>query len=134
MRLDVYTKVVLTGILGCLIWLCFVLTPIGTPVSAQIGPTQVVIAGYQVGGQTYSLEQGLPVVVTSGTAAGTSSPTGPVAAPAAAAPASGVTSSPRTTPAPKQQTATRCQATTQRGTQCSRMASPGSQYCWQHQR
>lgn len=28
----------------------------------------------------------------------------------------------------------RCQAITQKGTQCKRMASPGSNYCWQHQR
>lgn len=28
----------------------------------------------------------------------------------------------------------RCQATTKKGTQCSRKAQPGSQYCWQHQR
>lgn len=28
----------------------------------------------------------------------------------------------------------RCQATTQKGTQCSRRAQAGSSYCWQHQR
>ncbi len=28
----------------------------------------------------------------------------------------------------------RCQAITRKGTQCSRMANPGSSYCWQHQR
>jgi hypothetical protein len=28
----------------------------------------------------------------------------------------------------------RCQATTKKGTQCSRRAQPGSHYCWQHQR
>ena len=28
----------------------------------------------------------------------------------------------------------RCQATTQKGTQCSRKAQAGSNYCWQHQR
>lgn len=28
----------------------------------------------------------------------------------------------------------RCQATTQKGTQCSRKAQAGSLYCWQHQR
>ena len=27
---------------------------------------------------------------------------------------------------------TRCQATTKKGTQCSRAAKPGSNYCWQH--
>jgi hypothetical protein len=31
-------------------------------------------------------------------------------------------------------TRVRCQAITKKGTQCSRMASPGSRYCWQHQR
>lgn len=31
-------------------------------------------------------------------------------------------------------TSTRCQATTQRGTQCKRNAQPGGSYCWQHQR
>jgi hypothetical protein len=30
-------------------------------------------------------------------------------------------------------TRTRCQATTKKGTQCSRSASAGSSYCWQHQ-
>ena len=28
--------------------------------------------------------------------------------------------------------AAQCAATTQKGTQCKRQASPGSQYCWQH--
>ena len=28
----------------------------------------------------------------------------------------------------------RCQATTQKGTQCKRNAQTGSRYCWQHQR
>jgi hypothetical protein len=27
---------------------------------------------------------------------------------------------------------TQCQATTKKGTQCSRRAKPGSRYCWQH--
>ena len=30
-------------------------------------------------------------------------------------------------------TNSRCQATTQKGTQCKRTASSGSKYCWQHQ-
>lgn len=29
---------------------------------------------------------------------------------------------------------TRCQATTQKGTQCKRSAQAGGKYCWQHQR
>ena len=44
-----------------------------------------------------------------------------VAAPAAAA-------APRTVPAKS----SRCQATTKRGTQCSRSAQAGRGYCWQH--
>ena len=28
--------------------------------------------------------------------------------------------------------AAQCAATTKKGTQCKRQASPGSQYCWQH--
>lgn len=33
----------------------------------------------------------------------------------------------------KQTSTSRCQATTQKGTQCNRTASSGSRYCWQHQ-
>lgn len=43
MNVDVYTKIVLTGIVGCQLWLCVVLTPVGMPVQAQVGPTQVVL-------------------------------------------------------------------------------------------
>ena len=32
MRVDLYTKVVLTGILGCLVWLCATVAPVATPV------------------------------------------------------------------------------------------------------
>ena len=35
MKTDLYTRVVLTGILLCLAWICVVLTPIGTPLTAQ---------------------------------------------------------------------------------------------------
>jgi hypothetical protein len=35
MPIDIYTRVVLTGILVCLAWLCVVLTPVGTPALAQ---------------------------------------------------------------------------------------------------
>jgi hypothetical protein len=65
LRIDLYTKLVLTGILGCLIWLCVALTPIGTPVQAQAEPGQVVIAGYQVGGVVLGVDEGLPVTVLS---------------------------------------------------------------------
>ena len=44
------------------------------------------------------------------------------------------TAAPRSTPAPTRPAATsgRCQATTKKGTQCSRSAQPGRSYCWQH--
>ena len=35
MKTDIYTKAVLTGIQLCLVWLCVVVTPIGTPLTAQ---------------------------------------------------------------------------------------------------
>jgi hypothetical protein len=35
MKTDFYTRLVLTGILLCLSWICVVLTPIGTPLTAQ---------------------------------------------------------------------------------------------------
>lgn len=38
MKIDLYTRVTLTGILLCLIWLCIVLTPLGTPLTAQAVP------------------------------------------------------------------------------------------------
>lgn len=34
---------------------------------------------------------------------------------------------------PQKSHSTRCQATTQKGTQCRRSAASGSNYCWQHQ-
>ena len=46
MKIDLYTKTVLTGILGCLLWLCAMHTPVVTPLQAQLGPTSVIIAGY----------------------------------------------------------------------------------------
>jgi hypothetical protein len=46
MKIDPYTKTVLTGILGCLLWLCAMHTPIATPLQAQLGPTSMIIAGY----------------------------------------------------------------------------------------
>ena len=44
MRIDLYTRAVLTVIALCLVWLCVVLTPIGTPVRAQ-GTQDVRIVG-----------------------------------------------------------------------------------------
>jgi hypothetical protein len=52
------------------------------------------------------------------------------AAPALAPPATA--SSPRAAPVTKAVESGRCQAETKKGTQCSRKAKPGSQYCWQH--
>ena len=43
MRFDLYTKLVLTGILDCLLWLCAVVAPVGTPLQAQLGPTPVIV-------------------------------------------------------------------------------------------
>src|SRR5262249_35616404 len=37
-------------------------------------------------------------------------------------------------PATPRSNAPRCPAITKKGTQCSRRASPGSTYCWQHQK
>ena len=128
MRVDLYTKVVLTGILGCLLWVCVAVAPIGTPVQAQLGPTQVVIAGYQAGGTTKALDGGLPVtIVQPGSDLGSPAPAVASPLPAAAAP-----SSARRAPERPAQASTRCQATTQKGTQCSRNAKPGSRTCWQH--
>ena len=47
MRIDFYTRVVLTTIALCLVWLCVVLTPMGTPVSAQPSVQNVRIVGIQ---------------------------------------------------------------------------------------
>jgi hypothetical protein len=48
MRIDFYTKAVLTIIAGALVWLCVAATPLGTPVTAQGTPalTHVVIGGW----------------------------------------------------------------------------------------
>jgi hypothetical protein len=35
-------------------------------------------------------------------------------------------------PSAVQSTRMQCQATTKKGTQCSRIADPGKSYCWQH--
>ncbi len=42
--------------------------------------------------------------------------------------------SPTTTTAAPRTTASRCVAITKKGTRCSRKASAGSTYCWQHQK
>ena len=58
MKIDLYTKTVLTGIFGCLLWLCAMHTPVATPLQAQLGPTSVIIAGYSGAGGTHSLDGG----------------------------------------------------------------------------
>jgi len=46
MKTDLYTRVILTGILLSLVWICVILTPIGTPLTAQTaGPLDVRIVG-----------------------------------------------------------------------------------------
>jgi hypothetical protein len=59
---------------------------------------------------------------------------GPTAAvpPAASAPAFAVPTAPRTPAARVAPASTRCQATTKKGTQCSRNAQAGRSFCWQH--
>jgi hypothetical protein len=126
MRIDLYTKTILTGIFGCLVWLCVTAGPVGTPVQAQLGPTPVIVAGYQTGGTVKALDGGLPVIVLQAGSALMPAAATP-GAPAVALP---LASPPRST-APAQ-VSTRCQATTQKGTQCSRNAKTGSRYCWQH--
>jgi hypothetical protein len=134
MKVNVYTKIVLTGIFGCLLWLCVVLTPIGMPVQAPVGPTPVVLAGFQQGGQLlqFSGSHGLPVTVLTASSATTPQPF--VGQPAPAAPSSSaVEDRRRPTPVPSQPAARQqCAATTKRGTRCSRLADVGSAYCWQH--
>jgi len=129
MKIDLYTQAVLTGILGCLLWLCAMYTPVATPLQAQLGPTSVIIAGYSAAGGTHGIDAGLPVrtVGAAGSASAAQMPLvsspAPVAAPTSqAAPA-------YSAPA---QTSLRCQATTQKGSQCKRNAKAGSRYCWQH--
>lgn len=42
------------------------------------------------------------------------------------------TPTPTSVPQRQAPASSRCQATTKKGTQCSRQAKPGSSYCWQH--
>jgi hypothetical protein len=133
MKVDLYTKTVLTGILGCLLWLCTTVTPIGTPVQAQLGPTQVVLAGFQEGGQVVAFggSRGLPVTVLTQASAATPQP---LVNSGAAAPAARVVERPATAAPVSSQPVARqqCAATTKKGTRCSRLADVGSAYCWQH--
>jgi hypothetical protein len=123
MKVDVYTKVVLTGIFGCLLWLCVALTPLGIPVQAQVGPTQVVLAGFQQGGQVlqFGSSTGLPVTVLTPTSATAPQPFHGGLAPST--PASPVVArSSAVAPVPNQPAARQqCAATTKRGARCSRL-------------
>jgi micrococcal nuclease len=73
--------------------------------------------------------------VEGGPTAPAASPATVVAAPApAASTPKPVVSTPKPSPPPAPATRQQCAATTQKGTRCSRMANPGSSYCWQHGR
>jgi len=56
----------------------------------------------------------------------------PVPATSAPAAMTATPAAPSTPAAPAAARSTRCQATTKKGTQCSRNAKAGSSYCWQH--
>ena len=60
-----------------------------------------------------------------------SPPTKPILGASPASPAKKQPSAAAPTQAPR---SSRCQATTKKGTQCSRNAQAGSSYCWQHAR
>lgn len=134
MRTDLYTKAVLTLIAGALVYLCVALTPIGTPVSAQAGASHVRITGWvddRGGVHALTADEGLPVRLGTMASFGAAAP---AAGGAAAAPRA-LASTPRApAAAPSSDQRVRCQATTQRGSQCSRMAPAGQRYCWQHAR
>jgi putative hemolysin len=131
MKVDWYTKTVLTVIAGALLYLCVAMTPVGTPISAQPEAQRVVIAGWENEGRRVNLTStaGLPVVDTGAAGAvGLTMPKAPAAGTAA------TSSAPRAlaAPAPSSSTRIQCQATTKKGSQCSRMANAGARYCWQH--
>lgn len=60
MRIDLYTRVILTTIALCLVWLCVVLTPGGTVVSAQSTVQDVRIVGIRRPTTTRVRELGQP--------------------------------------------------------------------------
>lgn len=128
-KIDLYTKVVLTGIFGCLLWLCVNNPPVSTTLNAQLGPTPVVIAGYTHRGSTEGIERGLPVVIIQPGQV-PSAPSRLVTPPPANVPPTRQAVPP--TRSPTESVSVRCQATTQKGAQCKRTAKAGSSYCWQH--
>jgi hypothetical protein len=69
MRTDLYTKLVLTVIAFCLVWICFRDVNLSTPVEAQPRPQEVVISGVRTrsGFLPVSIRQSeqLPVTISS---------------------------------------------------------------------
>ena len=64
MKADLYTKVVLTVIAACLVWLSIGGPSLVTPVEAQGTPNRVVLSGWiDEAGMLRSLSPGLPVKV-----------------------------------------------------------------------
>jgi len=61
MRIDLYTRVVLTTIALCLVWLCVILTPTGSLVSAQAGVQDVRIVGIKEPGIRRVTQLGKPI-------------------------------------------------------------------------
>jgi hypothetical protein len=140
MRIDVYTKTVLTVIALALVWIGIAMTPIGTPVTAQtqqaVG-TRVLIAGWiDSAGMQHMIPTSMPgIPVASHTVAATAeaSASGVMQSLAPATTAPAATVAPRSAPAPAPAAArVQCAATTQRGTRCSRLAEVGGAFCWQH--
>jgi hypothetical protein len=74
-------------------------------------------------------KEGVPPCEATPADRGTPGPSTAVPAATAAIPASRTSA-----PVAASDGRTRCAATTKKGTQCLRMASAGSAYCWQHQR
>jgi tRNA G37 N-methylase TrmD len=72
MQVDRFTKVVLTVIAAALVWLCIVLTPMGTSLNAQSAvdasqpAMRVVIAGWEGSAPRVQGNAGAPPVVTFG--------------------------------------------------------------------
>ena len=52
MRIDLYTRTVLTVIAACLLWLCVILTPTSTTLSAQTTTPSGTVTTTQVGATT----------------------------------------------------------------------------------
>ena len=69
MKIDLYTKAVLTIIAGCLLYLSFGRPAIAPTVQAQAEPTRVIVAGWvDFNGRVHSLSQmdstsAIPVIV-----------------------------------------------------------------------